>query len=71
MIVHEDYDGETITNDIAMLITQTEIEMSSTVATIALPTSSDSSMYDEGSPVTVIGNVVTIELLCTVIVHRS
>eukprot|EP00116_Pleurobrachia_bachei_P007179 sb/3467441/ len=55
VIVHEDYDGNTITNDIAMLITQEEIQMSSNVSPIALPTSSDSSMYDVGSPVTVIG----------------
>lgn len=56
VIVHPEYDGNTVVNDIAMLITETDINLDSTKATIALPSDDDiASLNAEGAAITVIG----------------
>jgi secreted trypsin-like serine protease len=49
--VHESYDPDTSVNDIALLELATEV---TTIPTVSLPTAA-SSLYNPGSPVTVIG----------------
>ena len=60
VIIHPDYDnGNTLANDIAMVILAEDIEFASNIATIKIPETSDEELMDEGKSVTVAGWGVT------------
>ena len=56
IIVHSEYNHENFKNDIAMVVTETDIEFSNNVKPISLPEDAEKAqLYAEGAPVTVIG----------------
>ena len=58
IIVHSEYNHENFKNDIAMVVTDTDIEFSNNVKPISLPEDAEKAqLYAEGAPVTVIGKL--------------
>ena len=57
MIVHEDYDGYTVENDIALIILESALTMNSKVAEINIPEGDASSFYADGAAITVAGTI--------------
>ena len=58
-IVHSEYNHETFQNDIAMVITDKDIEFNNNVKPISLPEDSEKAqLYAEGAPITVIGRML-------------
>ena len=63
VIVHEHYDAASYANDIALLITDKDIEFNQKVQPISLPEDVDvKQLYAEGAPVTVIGEILCNEV---------
>eukprot|EP00116_Pleurobrachia_bachei_P006552 sb/3466814/ len=55
IIVHEDYDGTTVANDIALIILDKALTLNTKVAKIELPEGDASSFYADGAAITVAG----------------